>query len=276
MVIQTKWMPFASFSLLAEFEPAVGQEYWHCDMKRGFKRIRKKEPLVTALLAQDTTPQRIGLLAQQGVYEFHQHEQWLDRVNGVELIATLLQLNQELPAVRDKVLQILKSYHDKPVLRGKNSLKLNRGDEGIPSPIELYRNKFIFKLFAAIDCIFLEANGTLHILDLKTGKADFDPRQGYIYLLAARNLYPKQKAIASFYNMESCEWSDSITATEIQLDAIQSQLARFAQKHELEKQRYRQNSAVFAELFPPNSDPMRCQHCQFHPICAFSTCEVSA
>lgn len=272
----TKWLPFASFSLMAEFEPAVGQEYWHCDMKRGFKRARKKEPLIAALLAQDTTPQRIGLLAQQGVYEFHQHEQWLDRVDGVERIATDLQLEQELPTVRDRVLQILKSYHGKPVLRGKNILKLNRGDEGIPKPIELHRSKFLFKLFAAIDCIFLEPNGTLHILDLKTGKADFDPRQGYIYLLAARNLYPNQKAIASFYNLESCEWSAPIAATEIQLNAIQAQLARVAQKHELEKQRYRQNSAVFTELFPPNPDIMRCQHCQFHPVCASSNYEVSA
>lgn len=274
MVLRTKWLPCASFSLWSEFNPAVGQEYWHCDMKRGFKRVLKNEPMIVALLTKDTTPQRIGLLAQQGVYEFHQNVLLLDSSDGVEQVAAILKLNQETTVIRDKVTQILVSYHNHPILLEKTIVKLSRGDEGIPNPIQLRRSNFLFNLFAAIDCIFLEPDGTLHILDLKTGKAEFDSRQGYVYLLAARALYPSQKAVASFYNLESCEWSDPITATEIQLNTIQSQLVRVAQKHESEKKHYRQNSATFAELFPPNPDTIRCQHCQFHSACEFSSREI--
>jgi hypothetical protein len=61
------YKPFVSFALLSECVPAISQEYWHCDMKRGFKRVRQREPEIAAFLAQDTTVQRIGLLAQRAV-----------------------------------------------------------------------------------------------------------------------------------------------------------------------------------------------------------------
>jgi hypothetical protein len=276
MVTRSGWKPFASFSLLSEFSSAIGQEYWHCDMKRGFQRVRKKEPAIAAILNQDTTSQRIGLLSQQGVYEFHRNTQLLDSLDGVEQVAAILQLEQELPVVRDRVLRVLASYQRQPILHGKNIHTLNRGNEGIPSPLEMRAGGVLFNLYAAIDCIFLESDGTLHILDLKTGKADFDLRQGYIYLLVARYRYPNRNAVASFYNLESCKWSEAISATSSQLDAIQANLARIAQKHEFEKKQYRENSAKFAQIFPANPDQKRCQHCQFHSVCTFSPKEVSA
>lgn len=276
MAINTRWLPFSSFSLLSEFAPAVGQEYWHCDMKRGFQRVRKKEPAVAALLSQDTTPQRVGLLAQRGIYEFHQSSQMVDRVDGVERVAALLQLEQETPIVQDRILQVLRNYHIQPILRGKEIIRLSRGDEGIPNPLEVNAGGILFKLFAAVDCIFVEPDGTIHILDFKTGKSDFDLRQGYVYLLIAQSFYPNQRAVASFYNLESCQWSEPITATALQLNVIQANLARIAQKHDREKQQFRQNPAEFAYIFPPNPDQKRCQHCQFHSVCTFSACEVSA
>jgi hypothetical protein len=269
-------MPFASFSLMSEFIPAVGQEYWHCDMKRGFQRVRKKEPAIAAILNRDTTVQRIGLLAQQGVYEFYQDDRLLDRVDGVDQVAHTLKLKSESLVVRERVLQVLDNYYDYPVLRGKKILKLSRGDEGIPSPLEVQADNLLFKLFAAIDCLFFEEDGTLHILDFKTGKSDFDLRQGYVYLLMARYLYPNQKSVASFYNLESCKWSEPITASPLQLNAIQSTLARIAQKHNAQTQKYRKNSTEFEQIFPPNPDQRRCQHCQFHSVCNFSAWEVSA
>jgi hypothetical protein len=231
MAYRSRWLPFASFSLMSEFTPAVGQEYWHCDMKRGFRRARKKEPEIAGLLTKDTTVQRIGLLAQQGVYEFHQNACFLDDVDGVARVAQTLQLEEESPLVRARVLQVLDNYYDEPILRNKQILKLSRGDEGIPKPIEISVAGKAFKLFAAIDCLFLEDDGTLHILDFKTGKSGFDLRQGYIYLLMARYLHPSQRAVASFYNLESCRWSAPITASSLQLDAIQTKLAQAAQRH---------------------------------------------
>lgn len=276
MVGRSRWLPFSSFSLLSEFVPAVGQEYWHCDMKRGFQRVRKKESAIAAILNQDTTVQRIGLLAQQGVYEFHQDAGLFDDVDGVEQVARTLKLENESLVVRERVLKVLDNYHDYPILRGKKILKLSRGDEGIPTPLEVKAGNFYFKLFAAIDCLFLEQDSTLHILDFKTGKSDFDLRQGYVYLLIASYLYPNQRAVASFYNLESCKWSEPIAASPLQLNAIQSNLARIAQKHEYQTQQYRKNSAEFEQIFPPNPDQRRCKHCQFHSICNFSAQEVSA
>jgi hypothetical protein len=276
MVVKSRWLPFASFSLLSEFAPAVGQEYWHCDMKRGFQRVRKKEPAIAALLNQDTTVQRIGLLSQQGIYEFHQNNRLLDDVDGVDLVAQTLKLEQEVPVVRERVLQVLENYYAQPVLRGKRILKLSRGDEGIPTPLEVQADNLSFKLFAAIDCLFIEEDGKLHILDFKTGRSDFDLRQGYVYLLIASYLYPNQRAVASFYNLESCKWSELITASPLQLNAIQSNLGRIAEKHDAQTQQYRRNPAEFERVFPPNPDKGRCRHCQFHSVCNFSAWGVSA
>jgi PD-(D/E)XK nuclease superfamily len=277
MGFNNRWMPFASFSLMSEFTPAVGQEYWHCDMKRGFQRVRKKEPAISAILNQDTTVQRIGLLAQQGVYEFHHKNNWLlNDVDGMDKVARILKLEQEPLVVQERVLKTLDNYYNQPVLRGKKILKLSRGDEGIPTPLEVQADHLSFKLFAAIDCLFLEEDGTLHILDFKTGRSDFDLRQGYVYLLIASYLYPNQRAVASFYNLESCKWSELITASPLQLNAIQSNLGRIAQKHDTQTQQYRKNPAEFERVFPPNPDQGRCRRCQFHSVCNFSAWEVSA
>jgi hypothetical protein len=59
--MQLSGRPFASYHLWSLIAPAVGQERWHCQMKRGFIKARQKEPIVKALLAQASPPQRIGL-----------------------------------------------------------------------------------------------------------------------------------------------------------------------------------------------------------------------
>jgi PD-(D/E)XK nuclease superfamily len=275
MALLNRWLPFASYGLLSEFAPAVGQEIFHCDMQRGFKRVRKKEPEVAALLAKDTTSQRIGLLAQKAVYEFHQKTELLDREDGVEKLASILSLGQETAVIQQRVFQILDNYYDNPVLLGKKIVKLSRGDEGIPTGIEMKHNGYVLKFFAAIDCIFEEPDSTLHVLDFKTGKSNFDARQAYLYLLAVSYLYPSRKVVASFYNLESGKWSDRITVSPIHLKALQAELARIAKLHELEKQQYRRNPEEFAEIFAPNPG-FACKYCLFNSICQFSACEVSA
>lgn len=90
-----KWQPYASFHLWSLFEPAIGQERSHCDMKRGFNKARSKEPEVKALANQNNQYQQIGHLAQRGVYEFHQQNLILDRENGLQKVVEALQLSQE-------------------------------------------------------------------------------------------------------------------------------------------------------------------------------------
>lgn len=271
----TPWRPFASYNLWLQFAPPIGQERWHCDMKRGFTKARSREPLVAALLATDTTPQRIGLLAQRGVYEFHQDPLMLYRSDAVTKVAEILQLNQESAVVQERVIFILKNYHSNPILFGKNIIKLSRGDEGFPEPILIEQGNYQFNLFAAIDCIFKEQDGTLHILDFKTGQTDFDRRQAYVYLLAASFLYPTQPVVASFYNLENQKWSDPITATASHLNAFQIEMAQISQQHQKDLQRYRHSPSEFKRIFPPNPG-INCQYCPFNSICSFSELEVSA
>lgn len=269
------WLPFASYNLWLQYAPPIGQEHLHCDMKRGFTKARPREPLIAAILASDTTHQRIGLLAQRGVYEFHQNPLMLYRRDAVKQVASILQLSQELDLVQERVLQILSNYHQNPILFGKQIIQLSRGDEGFPEAIIIHQGNKSFKLYAAIDCIFAERDDTLHILDFKTGKTGFDKRQAYVYLLAASYQYPQQKAIASFYNLENSQWSESITASSDTLQAFQIELSLLAQRHQQDLRYYRQNPNYFDQIFPPNPG-ISCRYCPFNSICQFAISEVAA
>ena len=153
--------------------------------------------------------------------------------------------------------------------------KLSSGDEGIPPQIPRKQGNYHFNLFAAIDCVFRESDGTIHILDFKTGTSNFDRRQAFVYLLAATYLYPGEKAVASFYNLETGVWSELITATDTQLKAIQYKLAEIAQSHQKELAIYKKNQSKFADIFPANPG-IPCRSCQFSSICQFSPVEVCA
>ncbi len=265
---------FASYNLWSQFQPPVGREHFHCDMKRGFARVRKKEPEVAALL-EDNIPQRIGLLAQKGVYEFHENPEMFSREDGVEQIAEVLQLNQELTEVQQRVLNILKNYHQHPFLLNKKIIKLSRGDERYHKPILVERENYKFNFYAPMDCIFQESDGTLHILDFKTGKSDIDRRQAYVYLLAASYLYPQQKAVASFYNLENCGQSEVIIADYDTLEAFAIEMEIIAKKHQEEKKSYYYYRQEFSKVFRPNPG-IACNYCSFKTICKFSISEVSA
>lgn len=265
--------PFASYHLWSLVVPTVGQEHWHCQMKRGFIKARQKEPIVKPLLAQASVPQRVGLLAQKGVYEFH-HQQFLNQPDGVEQVAKILQLNKLAAEVQQRVMQILRNYHNHPFLKGKQIVELTSGEEGFPKPILIQQQSYRFRLYATMDCVFKESDRTLHILDFKTGKSAFDQRQALVYLVAARYLYPRQQAVASFYNLEHGKKSALISVTPNQLDAIEIQLAIVAQQHQQDLQQYQQNPNQFSKVFPPNPGH-HCRYCPFHTICEFSTFKSS-
>jgi hypothetical protein len=269
-------LPFASYNLWSLFTSPVGKECWFCDMKRGFNKVRQKEPQVKALLEQDNKHQRIGILAQKGVYAFHQDLKLLHQSDCVERVAEVLRLNQELDEVQKRVISILTNYYKNPILVDKNIIQLNRGDEEFPTPITIGQGSHRFNLYAPTDCIFIDPidpDGAIHILDFKTGKSDFDRRQAYVYLLAASYMYPQQAAVASFYNLETGLTSDIITATPEQLQFVQIELEDIAKQHELEKKRYGENPDDFARIFPPNPG-ISCSYCTFSSICKFSVCEV--
>ncbi len=154
------WLPFVSYNLWLQFAPAVGQERWHCDMKRGFDRARKREPQVAELLAQDNIAQRIGILAQGGVYEFHKDPLMLYQRDAVQKVAEILQLSQESAIVRDRVISIVENYKNNPILFGKQIVKLSRGNEGFPEPIIMQHGNYKINLFAAIAWILRQVNLT--------------------------------------------------------------------------------------------------------------------
>jgi hypothetical protein len=113
-----------------------------------------------------------------------------------------------------------------------------------------------------------EADGRLHIIDFKTGQADFDRRQAYVYLLAASILYPDRAVIASFYNLETEMASETIAATPAKLTALTQKLARIAQLHQSQLQEYRSHPQDFDRLFPPHPGS-HCRHCVSNYRCSY-------
>jgi hypothetical protein len=258
---------FASYHLWQSFLPAIGKENWHCDRKRGYSKARK-EPEIVQLKKLDNIHQKIGILAQRGIYEYHQNPHYLSIANGAEKIANILQLEQESEEVRDRIIAILNNYYDRPILLNKRILELNRGDlSNSPSQEILVEcGNFKFILFVAFDCVLIEEDLTIHILDFKTGKNDFDKRQAYVYLLGAQYLYPDKKIIASFYNLETQHHSEYINATASAIDCIKIEMALIAQRHQQELQRYKSNPALFNRVYPSNPS-LSCQYCPFNSLC---------
>jgi hypothetical protein len=261
---------FVSYHLWSLVAPARGQERLHCQMRRGFIKARQHEPQVKALLNQATPPQRIGILAQKGIYEFHHNRHLLTSSDGVEQVAKLLKLSNSAVQVQQRVIQILKKYYEAPLLLGKRILQLTRGDEGFPKPILIEQDNNRFRLYAAMDCVFTESDAqTLHIVDFKTGKSHFDRRQALVYLLAARYLYPGKEAVASFYNLEFCHESELISLKGHELEALKFELVNIAKKHQQDLQHYQESAQSFHQIFPPNPG-YHCRFCPFQSICEFS------
>ncbi|TRV43002.1 MAG: hypothetical protein EWV53_11495 [Microcystis panniformis Mp_MB_F_20051200_S9] len=262
-----------SYSLWRSFKPAIGYENWHCQTKRGFEKARNKEPEVKRLLSEDNQPQKIGKLAQKGVFEFHQEPARLSDPHGVEQVAEILQLKQESPEIQARILVILNNYYQQPILLNKEIINLSRGDEGYPEPIVIEQGNYQFNLSAAFDCIFREADDTIHILDLKTGESNFDRRQAHVYLLAASYLYPQEKIVASFYNLETQTISEKISLSSEAIEAVKIELASLSRKHQQQLQKYKDYPEDFYHIFTPQSG-YACRYCPFTSICDYANKEV--
>ena len=263
------WRYNVSYSSWSQISPPIGKEHWHCDRQRGYKRARKKEPGIRELVNVDNTAQNIGHLAQRGVYEFHQDVKLLFSPDGVQRVAEILKLSQESTEVRERVEAILKNYSQEPILLGRNIIELQKGDEGFPKAIPIKYRNLTFALYAAFDCVLLEPDNAIHILDFKTGKSDFDLRQAYVYLLAAEHLYPNHQAIASFYNLETQVASEPRSASSPAIESMRIELSEAAKKLQQDTQRYRQNPHLFDRIFPANPGSC-CKYCAFHSVCEYA------
>jgi PD-(D/E)XK nuclease superfamily len=264
-------MDFASYQLWSQFEPALGWEDTHCQMQRGWRWTHAKSSVREdpGLPVQETIWQKVGKLAQQGIYEFHQNPLWLKHPRGCERVADRLYLYYEIALVRDRVLQILRQYQASPLLLGQDILILNRGDEQIPPPIDIQVDNYRFQLFAAFDCIIQSSDLHIQIIDFKTGVADFDRRQADVYLLAGSYLYPDQHVAASFYNLETMISSELITATVDRLAEIANKLAQIAKLHQQQLRDYQLNPDYFDRLFPAHPGS-HCRYCPFNYRCAYA------
>lgn len=263
------WRYNVSYSSWSQISPPIGKEHWHCDRKRGYSRARKKEPSIKGLVNIDNTAQNIGHLAQRGVYEFHQDIQLLSQPDGVKKVGEILELSQESTEVRERVESILSNYYQKPILLDKNIIELSRGNESYPEPIPIKYRNLTFALYAAFDCVLLEPDNTIHILDFKTGKSDFDLRQAYVYLLAAKHRYRNHKAIASFYNLETQIASEPRPASSPAIESMCIELSEAAKKLQQDTQRYKQNPHLFDRIFPANPSSS-CKYCAFNSVCEYA------
>jgi len=272
-----KYLPYISYSIWREFAAAIGSEIFHCDMKRGFARARKKEDRVQALLAEEKDAFKIGHWVQKGIYELHQNSALLDNPLGVDILKDNLtykkiRFTDESPELQQKVIDILKRYQQKPILNNQKIIEFSPGDEAGFTSILLQERDYQFRLFYAFDCVIEKENETIHILDLKTGKSGFDLRQGYVYLLAASQVYPKRNCVASFYNVETEEASEILSLTPEQLYSCKLELAKIAKLHQEQLKKYRFNQDLFARIYSPNPG-LACRFCQFNSICNFSVIE---
>jgi PD-(D/E)XK nuclease superfamily len=268
------WPHYVSYSIWSQISPSIGAEHLHCDRKRGYSRAKKKESEVKNLVSLDNIPQRIGNLAQRGVYEFHQNSELLSEPNGVEKVAQILKLSQQSSEVEKRVKSILNSYYQKPVLFNRSIIQIARGDESFPEAIPIKYGNFTFGLYAVFDCVLFEPDDTIHILDFKTGKNNFDLRQAYVYLVAAKSLYPNKKAIASFYNLETQVASDPLNPTPQAVESVYIELSLMAKELQQDLQRYRKNPDLFDRIFPANPG-LPCKYCVFTSICEYATSSVN-
>ena len=264
------WKYYASYSIWSQTSPPIGKEHWHCDRKRGYSRARKKEPLIKELATTDNTSQKIGHLSQRAVYEFHQNIELLSQSEGREKVAEILQLENQLPEVKTRVNRVISNYHSNPILLNKNIVELKRGDEGFSDAIPIQYGNFIFGLYAAFDCVLLELDNRIHLLDFKTGKSNFDLRQAYVYIVAAQHIYPDKKVVASFYNLETQVRSELISMSSAVIESICIELSLVSQKLQTDLQRYRENPQLFERIFPANPGSC-CKYCNFNSICEYAT-----
>lgn len=262
----------------SQFQPAVGLERFHCDMKRGFYRARKKEPKVAERLDRESEAIRIGHWVQKGIYVFVKQPKFLESDRYFKVLLKKLVyrpdenskicISQESLPVRFRVAKILQKYRQNPILHRHKIVELSSGEEGFPPAIPIQQGNFRFNLFAAFDGL-IEIGETLCVLDLKTGKSPFDTRQAYVYLLALSKKYPDRKIAAFFHNVEQQITSELITATPQQLQAIQWRLVELAKLHQQQLREFKQNRDRFAEIYPPNPGKA-CRGCQFNDICKYS------
>ncbi|WP_310485521.1 PD-(D/E)XK nuclease family protein [Chamaesiphon sp. VAR_48_metabat_403] len=274
-------MDFASYHLWSQFEPALGWEDTHCQMQRGWRwtqTARSEDAQIVSFT--ETIWQKVGKLAQQGVYEFHRDPLLLKHPRGCERVADRLYLYYEVAVVRDRVMQMLQQYQADPWLRDREIILLNRGDESIPPPIEVCIKEAKFYLYAAFDCIIravyrksvAQSRQQIEIIDFKTGIADSDLRQADVYLLAGKYLYPDCDVTASFYNLETMTSSELITATPARLDEIAHKLATIAKLHQQQLQAYQRDPTCFDRLFPPHPGT-HCRSCNFNYHCTYSAAQ---
>lgn len=124
-------------------------------------------------------------------------------------------------------------------------------------------------MYAAFDYVLLEPDNTIHIIDFKTGKSDFDLRQAYVYLVAAQHFYPEQKAIASFYNLEKQVASEPRSASPEAIESIHIELSSVAQKLRQDTEKYQRNPNLFDRIFPANPGSS-CKYCAFNSVCEYA------
>jgi PD-(D/E)XK nuclease superfamily len=264
-------LPFASYQLWSQFEPALGWEDTHCQMQRGLRwtQAKSSSPAARGLPVQETIWQKVGKLAQQAVYEFHQNPLWLKHPRGCERVADRIYLYYEIAVVRDRVMQIIQQYQASPFLFGQDIIVLNRGDEQLPQPIEIDVENYSFQLFAAFDCIVRSSDLQLQIIDFKTGGADPDLRQAEVYLLACSYLYPDRNLAACFYNLETMTSSALVTTNVDRLTETATKLAQIAKLHQQQLRDYQSDPTCFDRLFPAHPGS-HCRYCQFSYRCSYA------
>ena len=159
-----------------------------------------------------------------------------------------------------------KEDREKYKQRGEEALRafFKNYNEERPEETLLLEKNFSFKIAGevirgAIDRVDRLADGTLEIIDYKTGKdktkLEFkDKRQLILYQLFLEEFLGKKVSRLSYYFLES-GYKFSFTATEKEITKLSLEISK-------------EITAIKKREFPPNPS-MMCQFCDFNSICEF-------
>lgn len=262
------------------------ESYARCPTQYLFSnRLKLKR---TPLMSEDSFALLFGQAVHLTLENLKKNRQSFSRENlNDEYARSLKELVPELSA--HSPLHVLLESRFRAVAYGLEALEKHlstnfdtAGPELLEAPFELRIDDFV--VTGKIDRIERRTDGSLLVLDYKTGMVDFTPAhitqgnhfQALIYLLASEALSPKPCAGFLFYDLKKAELKRGILVEELFPPTVKKVVTRghllsSAALENLKSEGLRSLRQTVKNIregqFPPSPHPSRCDFCDFPSLC---------